>query len=144
MSSQNTNRKSSNGGVWVVVRNYGITAAIGLIAAVVIMCCKSVFSQTDVQIVMQILSDSFLIPGVCLAGVGLLTLASHGGTYDMLFYALHLIKSLFSKREAKKYKDFYDYESSKEGKKGGIAHLLIVGIVMILIAVLFLVLYYRV
>ena len=59
---------------------YVITGSIGLGFALIIMLAKGVFNQDDTQQVYKILSDSFFVPGVCIAGFGLLIFASNGGT----------------------------------------------------------------
>lgn len=121
---------------------YIITAVIGMIIAVIIICCKQIWAQAGTQSVMQILSDAFFVPGVCLAGVGLLIFASNGGAFDMLAYATLMFFNLFRKDVNKrKYKDFYEYRQAKKDKKRNMAFMLIVGVVFIAIAVIFLIIY---
>ncbi len=134
---KNSDRRSSS------LLRYIVTAAVGLIAAVAIMFSKSVFSQSEVKTVLQILSDAFFIPGVCIAGVGLIVFASHGGAFDMLVYGVRLIFTVFRRKEDRKYKDFYEYKQSKEGKKESVAFMLIIGVAMIAAACVFLILYYH-
>lgn len=143
-NSQNTNKnwKNSDRQGSSLLR-YVITAAVGLIAAVVIMFSKSIFSQSEVKTVMQILSDAFFIPGVCIAGGGLIVFASHGGAFDMLAYGIRLVFTAFRRKEKRKYKDFYEYKQSKEGKKESVAFMLIIGVAMIAAACVFLILYYN-
>ena len=124
---------------------YIITAVIGIIITVTIICCKQIWEQTSTRSVMQILSDSFFVPGVCLAGVGLLIFASNGGVFDMLSYAVLLFFNLFRKDVTKrKYKDYYEYRQAKKDKKRSFAFMLIVGVVFIAIAGIFLIVYYQV
>lgn len=78
-------------------------------------------------------------------GVGLIVVASRGGAFDMLGYAIRMMINVF-KRDVKdrKYKDFYEYRQAKKEKKRSIAYLLVVGCVMVIIAAFFLIAYYNV
>ena len=100
---------------------YLIAAGAGLVIAFVIMLAQGIFSQTDAQDVMRILSDAFFASGVLLAGAGLILVASNGGLFDMFGYAAVLFFNLFRRDVTKrKYKDFYEYrEAKKEKKRGG-------------------------
>ena len=124
---------------------YIITAAIGLLITVIILCAKDVWHQTNSQVVMQILSDAFFAPGVILAGVGLIIFASNGGAFDMLAYAVRLFFDLFRRDlNTRKYKDFYEYRQAKKDKKRDMGFMLIVGLAMIAIAAVFIIVYDRV
>ena len=86
---------------------YLIAAGAGLVIAFVIMLAQGIFSQTDAQDVMRILSDAFFASGVLLAGAGLILVASNGGLLDMFGYAAVLCFNLFRRDVTKrKYKDF--------------------------------------
>ena len=122
---------------------YGITAAIGIAIAFIIMGAKGVFAETDTVQVMQILSDSFFVPGVISAGFGLLVDASNGGAFDIFNYGAHIFFSLFRRDvTARKYRTFYDFREDRKDKKRSVSFMLIVGIVLIVIAVGFLIAYY--
>lgn len=124
---------------------YLITAVSGIIITVIIICANHIWEHTVTTEVMQILSDAFLIPGAIIGGVGLLVFASNGGAYDMLGYAMLMFFNLFRRDVNKrKYKDFYEYRQSKKDRKHGFAFMLIVGLAFIVIAVIFLILYYNV
>lgn len=123
---------------------YAIAAAVGLVIAVAIMLGKNIFAETDAVKVMQILSDSFFVPGVLLTGVGLLVFVSNAGLFDMLAYGVHLIYDRFIRDVTKrKYRTFYDYKESRKDKKKDITSLLMVGIVFIILSVVFLILHYQ-
>ena len=122
---------------------YGITTAIGIAIAFIIMGAKGVFAETDTVQVMQILSDSFFVPGVIIAGFGLLVVASNGGAFDIFIYGAHIFFSLFRRDvTARKYRTFYDFRHGRKDKKRSVSFMLIVGIVLIVIAVGFLIAYY--
>lgn len=124
---------------------YSVTTAIGLLFALAIMGFKGVFTQSDARAVMQILCDSFFVSGVCLACVGLIIVASNGGAFDMLAYAVIMIfDALRRDIKKRKYKDFYEYRQAKKEKKRNIGFILIVGIVLIAVSMCFLIAYYNV
>ena len=98
---------------------YGITTLVGLLLA-------------------------FFASGVIIACVGLLVVATEGGAFDMLAYAVVLIFDGLRKDVTKrKYKDFYEYKQAKKEKKRSFAYLLIVGLIFIVISLVFLIPYYN-
>lgn len=123
---------------------YLITFLVGAAISVAIICGKQVWTAESGKVVMQILSDAFFVPGVLLAGVGLIIFASNGGAFDMLGFAVLLFFNLFRRDVNKrKYKDFYEYRESKKDRKTSMAFMLIVGVVFIAVAVIFLIIYLK-
>lgn len=123
---------------------YIITSVVGIIIFIVIICTQKVWDADGAYGVMRILSDACFVPGVLLAGAGLIVFASNGGAFDMLAYAAIKFFDLFRKDcRNKKYKDFYEYREAKKDKKRGMAFMLIVGAVFIAFAVIFLIVYYQ-
>ncbi len=124
------------------VLRYLIAGSVAILFALAIMASKDLLAQTDESVILQILSDAFFVPGVCFMGVGLIVVASRGGAFDMLGYAIRMMIDVF-KRDVKdrKYKDFYEYRQAKKEKKRSIAYLLVVGCVMVIIAAFFLIAY---
>ena len=124
---------------------YGITAFIGLLFAFFAALIQGVFKQNETTVLMKILCNAFFASGVILAGVGLLTMATEGGAFDMLSYAVVLIFDLFHKDVTKrKYKDFYEYRQAKKEKKRSFSYLLITGAIFIAVSLVFLIPYYNV
>lgn len=122
---------------------YGMTSAVGLAIALIIMSAKGVYTQTDVVDVMHILSDAFFVSGVIIACAGLLVFVTNGGVFDMLAYGFILIFDNLRRDVTKrKYKTFYDYKQSRQEKKHSMGFMLIVGLVLIGISVCFLIPYY--
>ncbi len=123
---------------------YIITGIIGVAIFITIICTKQIWNEQTTKAVMQVLSDACFVPGVLLAGVGLIIFASNGGAFDMLAYAAIKFIDLFRKDcKNPKYKDFYEYREAKKGRKRGMAFMLIVGAVFIALAVIFLIVYYQ-
>lgn len=124
---------------------YGISAFVGVAIVVISICAKQIWAQPSTVEVMRILSDSCFLSGILLAGLGLLIVASNGGAFDMLAYAVRVFFLRFKRDiNKRKYKDFYEYREEKKGEKRSMAFLLIVGLVFIALAILFLVLYYNI
>ncbi len=122
---------------------YGISLLIGAAMALIIMGVRGIFTETEPREVMRLLSDAFFVPGVLLAGVGLLVFATNGGVFDMLAYSVLLFFNLFRKNvQDRKYRDFYEYREAKKGRKRkSLAFLLVVGLFYILLAAIFLIVY---
>lgn len=123
---------------------YAVSAVVGMVVFTIIVCTKKIWNYDDGKQVLRILSDAFFVPGVILAGVGLLIFASNGGAFDMLSYAFIRFFDLFRRDvRNKKYKDFYEYREAKKDKKRGMAFMLIVGVIFIALAGIMLIAYYQ-
>lgn len=120
---------------------YIITAVVGALIVVAVICGQQIWAAESTRIAMQILSDAFFVSGVVLAGVGLLIFCSNGGVFYMLSYAVIRFFDLFKRGVKGKYKDFYDYTESKKDKKRSFGFMLIVGLVYLAVAVAFLIAY---
>ena len=123
---------------------YVVSAVVGMVVFTIIVCTKKIWNYDDGKQVLRILSDAFFVPGVILAGVGLLIFASNGGAFDMLSYAFIRFFDLFRRDvRNKKYKDFYEYREAKKDKKRGMAFMPIVGVIFIALAGIMLIAYYQ-
>ena len=89
------------------VYRYLITAGVGLLIVLLVVLMKNGFEEQDVEIAMQIWCDAFFVSGVFLTCGGLIVVASNGGVFDMLGYAVSLLWFTFkSSKVARKYKTF--------------------------------------
>ncbi len=114
---------------------YLVTTAVGLVGFVLVLCIKQVWTQTDAQAILHILIDAFFVPGVLIAGVGLLVFSANQGTFDMLSYAFVKLFDLFRRDVLSgRYKNFVEYRESKEDRVHGVAYLLIVGLAFIAVS----------
>lgn len=121
---------------------YLATIIVGVAITLLILNAKDVWHAQTTQIAMQILSDGFFVPGILLAGFGLIIFASAGGVFDMLGFSLYMLVNLFRRDiNKRKYKDFYEYEQSKKDRKFNMGFMLWIGLAFILIALIFLILY---
>ena len=127
------------------IKSYVITTLVGLTMAFLIILSKDIFSKTDPKEIYHILCDAFFVPGVCIAGFGLLVFASNEGTFDMLTFGMRKFLGLF-KKDLSVYKNetFYDYKMAKDGNNRPISFLLVVGLFLIIISCVFLILYYQI
>ena len=124
------------------VYRYLITTGVGMLIVLLIVLMKNGFTETDVEIAMQIWCDAFFVSGVFLTCGGLIVVASNGGVFDMLGYAVSLLWYTFkSSKVERKYKTFYDYREAREDRKRSVSYVLIVGLAMLAISVVFLILY---
>lgn len=123
---------------------YAITFGVGLAAAFGIACAIGLFSSGDATVVMQKLSDACLAVGVVLFGVGLLIFCANHGAFDMLVWGLksglaRLIPGLATKFGKKTYAE---YKEERDDRKKPFVFMLLVGLCFIVLAVLFVILYF--
>ena len=124
------------------VYRYLITAGVGLLIVLLIVLMKNGFEEQDVEIAMQIWCDAFFVSGVFLTCGGLIVVASNGGVFDMLGYAVSLLWYTFkSSKVERKYKTFYDYREARKDRKRSVSFVLVVGLALIAVSVVFLILY---
>ncbi len=120
-------------------RKYLITFAVDVVAALLIMLSKDLFTQTDPKTIFHILCDAFFVVGFVTMSAGLLVFSSNEGTFDMLVYGVKSFVDMFRKTSLRKYDTFYDYRMSRADQKIKFAFLLICGAVFM---ALFFVMYY--
>ena len=122
---------------------YLISAVIGAAVAILIMFASYKIHtvapvRENAREIMGILSNAFLVPGVILAGIGLIIFASNGGAFDMLAFAVIRFFDLFKKDVKGKYR------AAKKDREYKTTFMLWVGLAFIALAVIFLICYYNV
>ena len=125
---------------------YGITSAIGLLAAV--MCffsdvnLESLGSMPAVDLVM-VLCDAFFVPGTFLLMLGLLFWVASEGALDGVGYlGSCLVKTLIPGKRGE-FERYGDYVMRKRGsRKTGFGFLCVVGLVFLAIAAVFWMVFY--
>ncbi len=120
---------------------YLITLAVGFFLAFLVMYSKNVFGMTDPATIFHILSDSFIVSGVMLGGLGLLVFVSNEGVFDILVFGTKQFFGFFRKNKEKKYADFYEYKTARQGQKLKFGSILVCGAFFILLAVVMLILH---
>ncbi len=121
---------------------YLITFVIGLVMFVLVIASKHIFSQSDKKEIFRILSDAFTVPAVVLGGIGLLIFLSNEGAFDIISYGMIMFIGKFKRNvNDRKYQTYYDYKVAKRGNKKSFGSTLIIGILYLIFAILFLILY---
>lgn len=120
-------------------KRYGISVAVGLFIACVVMLTRNIFSETEINRILIILNDAFFISGMCLVCAGGLAFVSNHGIFYMLSYGISLF---FTARKRnvhdRKYKDYYEYKQAKEEEKHSCAYLFFVGLAFVAVALILL------
>ena len=121
---------------------YVFAAVAGLLIAFSVCLLKGVFREKDTALIVRYLSDAFLIPGVLLTGIGLLSLLNKKGTYDGLGYTFHTMRKTFAMRnylkpieEGSEDRTYFGYKQKVKEKRKVAWHLVIVGCGFLLIAI---------
>lgn len=125
------------------LKKYLITFGVGLLAAFAIAYGRDIFSQTQAHIIFAILADSFVVPGVILAGIGGLMFVSNEGMFDGFAYGITSFLDLFRKEKKNKYHTFYEYKESKKDRDITFGFLLICGLALIAVSAVMLLLYHK-
>lgn len=124
---------------WV---KYLTGAVTGLVIALVVCLTKDLFKQTDTGMIFRILCDAFFIPGIILAGIGVMTYLSSQGLYDGLTYSFaSMARYRKSHSESDKTpKSYFDYKNNKK-RRGASWHLVFVGVGFVVIGLVFYLIY---
>ena len=122
-------------------RHIGKLAALafGLVLLVFSFVYQKPYAGSGAKECMRILSNSALVPGILLTGVGVLARISDEGFFDGVRYSMSSIFSHVRKRE-KKYASFYDYMRRERKKSSN--PLLLPGLGYLAAAVVLTVVYY--
>ena len=125
---------------------YGLTALLAALMTLAVLELHG-FAQAATQADRyRILCDAFTIPGVILLMLGLLVWISDMGTFDGLSYSLrYAFRRLFFVGGAKT-ETYYDYKEQKKERRrqrSGYSFLLVVGGVFLAVAIVFMILFYR-
>ncbi len=128
--------------VWKYIAAAGVGGSIFLVAAI----SRGAFGFAEMKEAVRVLSDAAFLSGVLLTGAGLLLFCANGGLFDMFAYGAVLLVCTFKRNvRDRKYRDFYEYrEVRKANRKGGFGFLLLVGVFFLVLATIFLMLYYRI
>lgn len=121
---------------------YGITTAILSAFSLAIMFMNNLFSETNTQTIMKVLTDAFFAPGIIAMCFGLLIVASNGGTFYIFSYGIQSFMNLFRKERGKmKYKTYYDYKEAMKDNKKPYGYILLVGAVFVAISMIFMIIW---
>ena len=123
---------------------YGIFALV-CGAVVVFYCAARDFSQMELVEKYRTLCDAFTIPGLLALCVGVLIWASNDGFFYGLSYCLNVAWRALIPGARYKHERYYDYVTRKKEKRmSGYGFLFLCGGVCMAIAIVFMVLFYRI
>ena len=124
-------------------RVYFLVSAISFLIAVFFALYRKIYEFVDLKTLMGTLSDSFLVPGVFIGGIGLISWVGRFGFFDMLAYGSrsffgHFIHSLSDDLP----KNFYEFKEKKDEKgRRWLKEFVIVGAACLLLSLVLLVIY---
>ena len=122
---------------------YGITTIIGLAFAALIIFGGDVLNQESTKDVIELVVNGFFVPGVVIFGIGLLVVASNGGTFDMINFGVKKFFGYFKREDKQVKQTFYEYRKLKLENQKSYGFFLTVGIFLTLISLVFLYFYYQ-
>lgn len=130
-----------------ILIKYGVCAAVYLVFLVLTVITENPFAQTDAEGVIGKICNCFTVPGIICAGVGALSYISYLGGYDSFGYAFTTfgLHNIWTTKQPKKYKTFYDYKQEKDEKgRKWLPEMLFIGLGSIAIGLILLLVYYLV
>lgn len=148
-----SNRESSSKSGFL---RWGITFAVGLVIVVAFAFYRGVLNVEGAARVWRILCDGCFFAAVLLIGVGLMTLVSAEGTFDIVSYGMMRLNSVLRKEDKKgkrlpggeageenDHPSFYDYKMAKRGTRSTHWYLVFVGLIFLAGAFLCMVMFHR-
>lgn len=121
------------------LKNVLISLAIGLVMVIAALFMLDVFHAPTLRDAFRILSDCFFVPAALLLSMAGLTWAKNGGVWDGLGFTIKIMID----RMKPKYErtTFAEYREKREEKSSSPVYSLIAGVVYLIPAIVFLVLY---
>ena len=106
---------------------YLVHIGVGLLLFGVCVSTRGVFDAASTQEMFGLLSDCFLVPGLVMGGIGLLSWVGSEGTFTMLRYGFSMVfNRLIHPKE--QFPGYYEYATQRnEERKPWLKHSLIVG-----------------
>lgn len=120
---------------------YFITVGCGLIIALLVAMSSDLFSQTQAFIIFRILSDSCLVAGVLITGMGLLLFVSNEGAFDGITYGFKVLFQMFKPKVKPVKESYYDYRVARGRNKLAFGFLVICGSAFLVLSIIFTILY---
>lgn len=129
-----------------IVWKYGLAVLVGAGMVLLTLNLHGYSALTDRTEQFRLLADAFTIPGVIMVMVGFLVMVANGGFFNGIAYAATFaVKMLIPgpNKGTERYGDYVE-RKRKAGKVKGYGFLFVTGIVFVLAAVVFTVLFYTV
>ena len=127
----------------VSIAKYGITCGLAFVLIWVYCSSRNLFLQSEMER-WRILCDAFTIPGLTYVMIGFLMMIANEGFFDMLGYACGKAMDLFIPGRKYDGEKYYEYvQRKRENRSKGYGFLFVVGGILMALAVVFLMLFYR-
>ena len=124
------------------LRRYLISTACALLLAALFAQIRGVSFSPPLAANLAALCDGFCVSGMLVAGLGAMIWVSTTGFFDILSYGFKNLAVLVPFHHRRKYKHFYEYKAEQAAKRSKPQFfLLVIGLIMVLIAAIFLYFY---
>lgn len=125
-------------------KDYLITFGVAAVIALLVCLFKEISRAATTIETVSILSDACFTSAVVIGGFGLIGVVSNGGNFDTLFYGIKILRHMWKKSENKSIeKNLFEYKRAKEEKRMETKHLLLVGLLFFLFAIIFTIIFYQ-
>ena len=123
---------------------YVLATAFAIVFAVVIALSRGIFFVEEIDMLITILSDAVLIPGIILLGIGLIIFASNQGLFLGVAYGFKMIGRTITTKKDEKLVDeeYHEYYARQNEKKIDCKCFLIVGGTFVALSVLLVIVYF--
>lgn len=118
---------------------YLATFIIGALIALVVVSARGIFQETDVARIYRLLCDGCFLSAALLIGIGLMTLVSGEGLFDIMGFAMVCLVSVVRIKDSdEKRRTFLDYKKARsERRHGTMWYLVFVGLLYLAAAFAF-------
>ena len=128
-----------------IIIKYAICLGVAGIIVWLTLMLRDFSAIADSALRMKALADAFTIPGVVFLMVGVLVWVSTTGFFDFLGYALGNFGRALIPMSKKPHQSFYDYKVSRmEKRAAGYSCIFVTGALLVAVATIFTILFYRV
>ncbi|MDD7121699.1 MAG: DUF3899 domain-containing protein [Clostridiales bacterium] len=124
------------------LRRYLISTACALLLAALFAQIRGFSFSQPLAANLAALCDGFFVSGMLVVGLGAMIWVSTTGFFDILSYGFKNLSVLVPFHHRRKYKHFYEYKAEQAAKRSKPQFfLLVIGLIMVLIAAIFLYFY---
>ena len=134
-----------NNNIRNIIIKYAVTIGIGAGLSFLCLWLNDYSQVTELVEKYRLLTDAFSIPGIIFIMVGCLVFVSTDGFFDMITFGLSKAKSMLIPFSKKSDETYYDYKQRKaKNRLTGYSFLFFTGLAFLLVAIVFLILFFRV
>ncbi len=127
------------------MKRYLPAIVLGLLLSLGVCLGQGLFKNPGSQEAFRILSDAFLLPGVLVTGMGLLSWMAGQGQFNGFKYAVYLTWNTFRWGfPRKKTMTYHDFLQENPEKQVSARYMALPGLVFLALSALFLLMYHRV